>query len=1506
MNLPSLALAPALVLALASTLPAADHLTQAQESLNQLVKLRATAVAALPAARQEMRLVLAGAADEDDVQVVLRRSAGAWTGGTAAVPGWSQGAMTEWRSFYLGNRGGNGRNDVTFAVDASALTWSGAALSGDLRITYRYDSPRALRLPAGELNNYWDRFVPSGNSVERQVVHHLDATVGPDSQQVEMILEDGVTWSNKPAKKTPTVIPPPTRAPVVIRFRLPSASTTPVEITTPGWFAGFHQADASGLVRSGNKISGKLVVYLGQDGWMPWALGKTWQAQFAVAEFTIDAQINNGVLSGTYAAAGRPGEIEVSSSSGIFRFANPLPTWSGKIIGRSGTLVVGRHATSGALGDAAGSVLGAVETEALPPAWVAPSAEAAALAQAGETCLADLRALALMRLHPGLPWTRARAQVDLVRQDWAEVGLDAVAGWLQKAVRWYDQPSPALPVAVAEGNTDSPSLGCTELKGELPAEGWHFVASWNVSDSVAMRSGEEQDSCPLAELVPSQRALIQSEDNLGTRRNPPARAEWKPLSASGPTVMLPEAFAPMFVRHANRVFFASGGFRLGQAGSVRLAFDAGDSAEAYVDGRLVWRMPGRSWRVRTCGRSIVTLDLAAGEHEVLLRCHRERTAPWVQVALSRAPARPGPTTKPISITKEVGDPPLAWKQERDTAWRLPELAGKRRPLALNGLLFVPTANGVTAVDPANGNVRWTSPLGKGGQEGPTPMAWDGDIIASSPMDGQVARLKPDGSVSWNVATGLIARAINRIGNLVILEGSPQGSNGVDKSIAVVTLDAGSGKVLNRWDLTGAEGGGAQGAGTIKVSGFDPDLIAVITLPGQDRLHATYLSSAGILIDVLDGNGTRRFDVDWPGQYDDGRVRYASGVSARATVCANGSDLVMAGQMGVALVRFWPGPDGRLAYGPRWMANGMNSGHGGFPAYAAVDGDQVFAWTVNPSHGPHCPDAVVECTAYDRTSGKVLSKQRRIQPGMARSGRAWVQFGRLHILEPGAEPFVMADNARLSILGATADLPVLGGGDLEAHSREPLALADRLIIRSPKGLYAIARHTAQRQAAARIVLDRLGQAPSGIAAPLCPALKKSELPAGDDLPITVLVDGLAPIRWLGLGPVEKLPADPTTLTPGGPGWRPLGRHEAWLEPTYYHRKYELQGTGDLVSLHTGRLDPAACAGPKASGLFAALIDNQHERMVMSRLQGPGLTVWLAGQKVRPGQAVRLAPGLHQVLVQVEPAWFNQKPETIWPPVDVVKGVANGTLKSLWNKTWKIAGPISADATPLEGNELKDLPGTTLAIGEATVPVHTVTDSENRLRLTGLVDLRPGQTFELKGQPATKEIAQPMVAYLFTEITAPADGMLYATASADWHMTWYLDGKRIYRTAPGGNEVSPDDLGGHPFAVPIKAGRHVVAVDVKPGSKGWQLRADLAFSDQPFDRLATIAAKARYQATAPELRLDPAFTFIPQVSERLIAWRNHARPLRSELRQIVTDLPNTDESKRASLALAALGD
>ncbi|MDA3799169.1 MAG: hypothetical protein PF692_08830 [Kiritimatiellae bacterium] len=76
-----------------------------------------------------------------------------------------------------------------------------------------------------------------------------------------------------------------------------------------------------------------------------------------------------------------------------------------------------------------------------------------------------------------------------------------------------------------------------------------------------------------------------------------------------------------------------------------------------------------------------------------------------------------------------------------------------------------------------------------------------------------------------------------------------------------------------------------------------------------------------------------------------------------------------------------------------------------------------------------------------------------------------------------------------------------------------------------------------------------------------------------------------------------------------------------------------------------------------------------------------------------------------------------------------------------------------------------------------------------------------------------------ALAFAAIEVSEDTELSFTAAADWWMRWYVNGEIVYDTFKGSG--GPLSLDAHPFTLPLKKGRNIIAAQVLSGSAGFKL-------------------------------------------------------------------------------------
>jgi len=142
-----------------------------------------------------------------------------------------------------------------------------------------------------------------------------------------------------------------------------------------------------------------------------------------------------------------------------------------------------------------------------------------------------------------------------------------------------------------------------------------------------------------------------------------------------------------------------------------------------------------------------------------------------------------------------------------------------------------------------------------------------------------------------------------------------------------------------------------------------------------------------------------------------------------------------------------------------------------------------------------------------------------------------------------------------------------------------------------------------------------------------------------------------------------------------------------------------------------------------------------------------------------------------------------------------------------RRWTIAGPLILPASmdpwlPTELDGATAVPVACSMNGQA-VPIRRVEI--------------PGEDLDLRAHlPAAPGLPQAVV---FCEVTAPRDVTLTLSYDADWCAVWWLDGREIFDTRRG-NAGAVGEVR-HRFLAPLARGRHVFAVRLVSGWRGWRL-------------------------------------------------------------------------------------
>ncbi len=902
--------------------------------------------------------------------------------------------------------------------------------------------------------------------------------------------------------------------------------------------------------------------------------------------------------------------------------------------------------------------------------------------------------------------------------------------------------------------------------------------------------------------------------------------------------------------------------------------------------------------------------LRKGLNLLLVRGDRDRRPSYVRVAIGpqgmvtdQKPAEAKP--QPDANVFPDAAPPLAWDIDKgvNVAWKLDELGGRTRPVPVgDALLLTDNPGTLTLVDAASGKVRWTREIpGKVPEKagGIREPACDGENAYIHTAAGVAACFDLAGKKQWTAPTGLEAGVVHVHDDLVVIEGRitpdwtlpealrPDNPRKRVKAVGVIALRAADGSVKARWTLPGA------------IHGSISRLIRVETAEGRSAaLH----TSTGALIDLGNLRKIGPMRIERPGSTAAGG-QIIGGGGPGFHLAHNNDTLYLAAQEQIMAVRLWPGEHGTLQYQQRWESNYEHSGFGSFKAPSVATERFLFWWGPLLSRGPHCPDPRVEVHVQDAKTGRPLG---RLSPALGNAVRSHtppvVAGGYLYCMDLGGGSHGgHPTHGQILITTADADLQLVARNLAPKNCQAPVFIGERMYLRNSGALTCVkvsgdAGKTYQARTVARHVLEDLGAEPvAGDPKVITPG---QNLPTGPDWPLGLLMDRRPTHRWLGFGPVKdegELPAGPRQKRED---WVPLSWDHAFNVPPSYTAETSLQGTGEIVPVLRTLVDPRAVSGPDVgSGMLYTILDNPRAQVVVPLLRRKGITQWLGGEKLRPDEPLRLAPGLYPYRVKITPDYYQWERPEIIPPVSVPKALEDGAVKKFdWPKTWTVFGPLPPDTAPLEPKKLKTVPEK-VTVAERTYPRFAIPVKDNTLYLTSLVNLRPGEKPDVDGAPKMIRIGTPSQAYAFAEIDVPADGVLYINMATDWFSKWYLDGEVIYDIMSRGNGAAPTDLRANPFAVEVSKGKHVIAVQVKPGSKGWSVSSVAAFAPGDGAAKGAYNVPSKVKVKEPDWRFAPAFKVIPHPPTRRERFRRRLEARAERISRLLEQLPADSEEADA---------
>ncbi len=1492
-------------------------------------------------------LRLDNAADGEQLDVTLRQRGGEWLAAHAVVPAWRQETMQEKFYFHHNQQTNTVRRDKQrFQVAPEGLVLEDNSLSGRLHATLGIDLLRHEREPWDKEFSWWDRFQVIGYTQPREQTYELDVAVLPDRHTFTLTLVGGLSWPGRRGEQS--------RRPIEVCFDLPGDRWTKPRVYTRTWNGGFHQADASELTFADGQLTGKLVVTLHSDRWFPK------DKKPRVQTFGIFAKFHDGSLRGSYRSEGALGKYEGpmignggAAVQGWYRATGAMGGHAGRVSGYVAQVSAGPAAHMLAMG-------AQQPTEHVSDFATGYYQQIRALDRAlaayplpSHVTLRQVRDMPLLRWPDGSDdelgaWVNRLAT------------LAETKAATRQAKRTAPQRGPVTPRDVRFGPyAETSALAANRIPASVDDNGpdrWQFIEQWSVLGPLPVVDGREMDEAALPDLLPAPSMYAQPDvlhvEGRGVQLPQRGPIEWTTAKATGGLLRPAWEKGHLFARANPALWYAASTVSSDTDRKVWLAISANDHAKLWVNDELVWVDAEKPWAYRDRRRAVFQVDLRKGENRLLVRCRSDRRDGWVRLHVCTR-GGPSPNTsadtpadgrqsdrKPSPDSADTSPaPPIAWDIDKGTnvAWRTPIKGGRAQPAVGGANLFV-SGDPFTlhCLDPNTGNVKWaresnvleviapddfkawgnTDDAAKrlallqkhdlvsskashfGGLGSVTPVADDKHVWVHYPT-GVAACYDHAGNRRWIVRTPLEGAAAHLAGDVLVLEGEPSRQWPAD-------ADAEAGK---RKKKKGDGGHGMVGisatTGKIiyrkRISGPLPrHRSKAIALTRGDTTRHIVLTSNAKGIDAATGDIIfERVDADPEGSYHvsvrDGRVYFTAMDDKTA-------------------VDFWLDESGRVCHGALWHNHQEITGFFNVGATSAARGDRLYTWSAVLERGPHCPMPRVEVNVYDRNTGKRLH---RIKPAMDSAVNHMIDpaiHGEyLYVCDAGGGSHGgLQSHGQITVVhaGETPTIAAQNRVDL-GTSAPPVFLGDRMFLRSPRGVVCIAvtdeaGRRYQAQHVAEKLFDQIGREPR--------PTKLLQLDAADskalrqNAPMLPFESGQGLNQWLTVDPFvlpdeasEGEPMEQFLRQFEAKDFRPVDPRFSITEGPHYVEYYNLQGRGMRFPGFRKRFDAAAFIDSREKvGLFYTQIESGQERVVTPVLPDH-VTMWLGGTRMAPNRPVRLEPGRYRMVMLVRSTPPVPEPA---PPINLAKALeARAATPVDLSGGWRAIGPMPANNLTLNPARLARL-GKTVTLGKQPFVVQQLpTQTGGLVDLAPLLGIAPDQ--ELKDLPTGRQevpIKSETIGYAWKQFECPEDGHIVINACADWFMTWYMDGEEVFSNWTRGNGTSPTSIGAHTIAAPVTKGKHIIAVRVKAGSKGWSFHAMAGFTTQRPAALAKDHPEPRGIRPPPPPRgIIVGLRELQDLQRTHDLWLDRARALRPRLQWIMRQLPRSKEASKAHALL-----
>ncbi len=355
---------------------------------------------------------------------------------------------------------------------------------------------------------------------------------------------------------------------------------------------------------------------------------------------------------------------------------------------------------------------------------------------------------------------------------------------------------------------------------------------------------------------------------------------------------------------------------------------------------------------------------------------------------------------------------------------------------------------------------------------------------------------------------------------------------------------------------------------------------------------------------------------------------------------------------VSVAEVWLEPDGRV--GSKII---MQIDKGGGNAGAAYADGYVFGSNGHPSSG-RTPVPWHDVHVADTRTGQVIGS---IVPALRRGGLAYTpaasagKYGVVIGTGPGSHSWSISDNpAELGFL-IPGPVPYMASTCLldGPMIAQPVFEGDRMYVRTYKSIMCMAVTTEKgREFAlrnkARTILQNLAVRPDR------PEVIRATPPEGfeptDGVPVEACNIQTAPGNWLFVGPFDNQPDKKPVDAMGGPAAALLrpgqdvtfagktikvaaldGKYvqagSGWSLDPFDRRHFSANNTIDVVG-------PISHARNSVTYYYTVIRTDQPRFVEVMMRGGKGYSAWLGGQAVLNGSVVRLAPGHHAILIQME--------------------------------------------------------------------------------------------------------------------------------------------------------------------------------------------------------------------------------------------------------------------------------